>query len=461
MSALFLFYSSKNEMPSEFNTVGMPATYIILYRGCLAYGLCTWSAKSKISYSPGPLYSPDDNLGYALNPGAYEMKYEKPNDQGGADVFKSFVTVNQDKTRYVGKHISPPKRKVLIFGDSFVFGEGVSDEQTFTYLLQSTFPESEFILYAAGGYSLAQAYINFEKIKQTIAPGDVLILGYADIHKKRHVAAPSRLWEFGDPGTILPPDPWKHPRFSLSSDNKLSLDFVILHCKFNSDYCAQQDPSEDYMNQVTSKLIEEIAIQSKGQVSILHFLGSKEDPVLHSLPANVELISATSSDFDYKIRDDVMGFDTHPGPFWHYAIYRKLASWIRSQPHAEQGAAWLAVKRPDIPLVTQELRYHAPRAAEVWLLWGINGWQPVPDAVRPPGTILFPDRIMHTPLVRKGDTFTNMLRVPPGTVIDHGFIITKTEGGTAVNIWEAGRSYTAGKHNGRIEVKSTATVVPN
>ncbi|MGH9426420.1 MAG: hypothetical protein ACRD2L_08980, partial [Terriglobia bacterium] len=55
-------------------------------------------------------------------------------------------------------------------------------------------------------------------------------------------------------------------------------------------------------------------------------------------------------------------------------------------------------------LVTQEFRYHSPEAGEVWLVWGINGWQQASDTFRPPGTIV-KDKVLHTPLVRTGSTF--------------------------------------------------------
>ena len=33
-------------------------------------------------------------------------------------------------------------------------------------------------------------------------------------------------------------------------------------------------------------------------------------------------------DFIYAMRDDVMGFDDHGGPYWHHAIYARLSQSI-------------------------------------------------------------------------------------------------------------------------------------
>jgi hypothetical protein len=56
------------------------------------------------------------------------------------------------------------------------------------------------------------------------------------------------------------------------------------------------------------------------------------------------------------------------------------------------------------PFVTQEIRYHTPEASEVFLVWGINGWNVVPEENRPAGTVVKND-VMHTPMVREGGTF--------------------------------------------------------
>jgi hypothetical protein len=114
-------------------------------------------------------------------------------------------------------------------------------------------------------------------------------------------------------------------------------------------------------------------------------------------------------------------------------------------------------------LVTQELRYHAPGAGEVYLVWGINGRQAVPEATRPPETYLDDKKVMRTHLVRKGDTFITRVRVPPGTRLDYSFMISMTKGAGATDIWQSddenGRPFTKDvKFDGRIEIESGVTV---
>src|SRR5688572_30020868 len=56
----------------------------------------------------------------------------------------------------------------------------------------------------------------------------------------------------------------------------------------------------------------------------------------------------------------------------------------------------------DNPLVTQEFQYHMPEAGEVYLVWGVNGWQLTPEETRPMGTVV-QEQVMHTPMTLKGD----------------------------------------------------------
>jgi hypothetical protein len=99
----------------------------------------------------------------------------------------------------------------------------------------------------------------------------------------------------------------------------------------------------------------------------------------------------------------------------------------------EQRKMWVTGQASDLPLVTQEIRYRALGAAEVWLVWGLDGWQVIPDAARPQGTVLKSGK-MHTSMVREGTAFTAIVQVPPGTELDFSFLITKTQEGKVVNI---------------------------
>jgi len=136
---------------------------------------------------------------------------------------------------------------------------------------------------------------------------------------------------------------------------------------------------------------------------------------------------------------------------------RPFAMDVRSDGWIEvKSTAWLSGQAADLPLVTQEIRYPVARAGKVWLVWGINGRQVVPEAVRPPGTVV-KDGVMHTPMAFEGYAFVAKVQVPSGTRINYRFLIT-TYSGAEVTIWQdnTGREYlTVVRGNGSLEVKST------
>jgi hypothetical protein len=332
LSSALLFYYYKPSLYSalyEPNLSG-PSTFILLRLACQRMGAYTGTPRDRTTSDPNPLYSADPDLGYAPHPGRYIIRYTKPNRFGGEDVLKTVFTVNADGTRFAGEPAGEPERTIYIFGDSYIAGEGVNDEQTFSYLLQSAFPHDRVALYAAGGYSLTQAYIRFQQIRQRISERDMIILGYAEWYKVRNVAAPSRLREYGGPRSVMRDAAIKHPRAGLDAQGHVVVDFVPLFCQFNPTHCNEADPPAEYSDRVTTALINTIAEGTPGRVVLLHFAGRADDPVLAAVSKRVKILSALNEDFDYTIRDDVMHFDAHPGPYWHYAMFTKIAGFLRS-----------------------------------------------------------------------------------------------------------------------------------
>src|SRR5262249_7996114 len=188
---------------------------------------------------------------------------------------------------------------------------------------------------------MTHSFIQFHKLLDQIKPNDIVILGYADALDTRTVVAPSRLREVRD---------WAKshgqaqervmlPKAALDGEGAIQISYVQQHCDENDGYCDQRDPREDEMRRVTAELINEIAKTSSVPVYLLHYGGTKKNPVLGLLSGSVRRISALGEDFDYVSMDSVMGFDPHPGPYWHYAISRKLIETFADSPQGSPGAA--------------------------------------------------------------------------------------------------------------------------
>jgi hypothetical protein len=331
VSSAFLFFAYRDQIASLSAGPGMPSTVLVLRRGLdwlLPGSAPDPAATRRMSRIPQDFFGEDAEQGYRARPGRYVFRYTRV--RGGVpEHLDSVVTINGDGTRFSGNAPAAPARRIYVLGDSFVFGDGVNDEQTFSFLLQSAFPDSAVHLHALSGYSWANALVTMERIKDQIRPGDIVILGYAYYYKERHVEAPARLRDIRDwmarsfPEVELSPKD-KLVRARLDGADHLVLDTIPMHCKFNPDYCTGAEPTAVYTDKVSMELLRSIAAKTSGKIYLVHFFGPRNDPVLAKLPDNVELVPATPEDFSYMMRDDIMGFDDHGGPYWHYAIYSRI-----------------------------------------------------------------------------------------------------------------------------------------
>jgi len=284
--------------------------------------------------SPSPLFRVDPLLGYSAAPGVYTHSYARRSGATGEwEYYRNKVTINPDGTRWVGAP-RPGKTTIYIFGDSWVFGNGVPDELTFAARLYEALPDWNVRLLALGGYSLTQSWLTFDRLKNEIGPGDIVILGYADYFDVRHVEAPTRLLEIERwlERINQPIPPFQLPKASLARDGRLAIGYIDQRCAVLGDYCRRSDPSPQEMTDVTAALVNQIAAGSPAKIYLLHFAGSPDNPVRRRVSPKVQIIGAVRSEFDSVVQDDIMGFDGHPGPFWHYAISRRVLDSIAWQP---------------------------------------------------------------------------------------------------------------------------------
>jgi hypothetical protein len=281
---------------------------------------------------PAGFFSPDEAQGYRANPGRYIFRYSALRG-GRREHVDTEVTINPDGTRFTGTAPAEPRRRIFMLGDSFMFGDGVNDGQTMGFLLQAAFPRDAVHVHALGGWSWPNALVTLRQLGDRVRPGDVVVLGYAFYYKERHVAAPARLRSIRDwmassfPDVVLDPKD-RLLRARLDGDGKLTLDTIAMHCKFAPETCTAPEPTLDYSDRVSKALLAAIAAATPAQVKLVQIFGPTNDAVLTGLPANVELIRARPEDFSYAMRDDVMGFDDHGGPYWHHAIFTKLRAAI-------------------------------------------------------------------------------------------------------------------------------------
>ena len=103
------------------------------------------------------------------------------------------VTISPDGSRATSREQNlktADLRNIFFFGDSYVFGEGLSDEETLPWQLQSILPDRMIINFGVGGYGTCQAMLRLEEQKVRVTAGDFVVYGLSSFHEERNTADP-------------------------------------------------------------------------------------------------------------------------------------------------------------------------------------------------------------------------------------------------------------------------------
>src|SRR5579862_5164563 len=122
--------------------------------GSLGYGFDTWDAER----------------GWALKPNLRDLKVFSGKD------------LNSDSwgfrggTEHGGENKAPHGR-ILVLGDSFTFGEDVSDDETYSARLEGSLPGVEVLNLGVHGYGHDQMLVSLQEIGPKVHP-DIVLLGF-------------------------------------------------------------------------------------------------------------------------------------------------------------------------------------------------------------------------------------------------------------------------------------------
>ena len=117
---------------------------------------------------PGGMFEIDSNLGWKLKPAI-----ERRHHTRSFDVVYSINSMGfRDPPRTVAR--APDKRRVLIFGDSFIFGWGVAQDQRASSFVEAADPSTEVWNMAVPGYGLDQEILSYELNAGSLNATDVI-----------------------------------------------------------------------------------------------------------------------------------------------------------------------------------------------------------------------------------------------------------------------------------------------
>ncbi|MBE0568950.1 MAG: glycosyltransferase family 39 protein [Deltaproteobacteria bacterium] len=128
------------------------------------------------------------------------------------------------------------------------------------------------------------------------------------------------------------------------------------------------------------------------------------------------------------------------------------------------GVSPAGAEAGDAPRRILEFRYKAPEAGEVFLVWGIQGWQVLPEADRPPGTVV-KNRVMNTPMTRGKGGFLAKVQMDPAVTVEYGFLVTRTHDGIELEIrpvWDGRKEFVVppGETPAVVEAESVHRLFP-
>ncbi len=109
------------------------------------------------------------------------------------------------------------KKRIIILGDSFTFGEEVSDNETYSYFLQQRFPNTEVINMGIHGYGHDQMLILLKEEGIKYKP-DIVILGFLTEDMSRNIL---NFRDFAKPKYVLKNNELKLTNSPVPSPEKL------------------------------------------------------------------------------------------------------------------------------------------------------------------------------------------------------------------------------------------------
>ena len=280
----------------------------------------------KMSIDHGPLFAASDTLGFTILPGRYKVI---EHFEGRKHVFDLTVT---DAGRRASSY-APVKssKRLLITGDSALFGWGVDDEGTVPWLMQSRLPDYEVLNLSLNSYSTVHALLQLQQVVPQIGPDNIVVLEYHPATNAFNVAETEFLRNFlggyelqlGDTAQLRA---MKVPFGMIDAEGRFSVGRIRLSCAVEAPTpeCHHPNVSVDVERQVTERAFDEIIALNIRHLVVALISGPDDDPVIVHLRSRGLTIADLRTVDGVPEDQDVIPTDKHSGPFWHRQAYGLL-----------------------------------------------------------------------------------------------------------------------------------------
>ncbi len=273
----------------------------------------------------GPLFEKNAVLGFSPRPGRYRITET-------LDSLHHVFDLSVDAKGHRATSYQPPRatKRILITGDSALFGWGLDDEETMPWLLQTRLPDYQVINLTMTSYSSVQALLQLQQLDPPPGPDDIVVLEYQCITNPFTVGDAELLHplqhgyelQLGDAAMRQMDVPYA----VLDGGGKATIHRVNLACVgANRPDCAVPQPMDlSAAKRVTAAVFDEILAHATGHLVMTYVKGPDDDAVVRHLRSRGVLVADVRSHNGYPDASDVIAIDSHPGPFWHHQIYDRL-----------------------------------------------------------------------------------------------------------------------------------------
>lgn len=152
---------------------------------------------------------PDEGVGWKNREGEYLLK-------AGDDVLR--IRIWDGGRRATRRSKSGPGPQIAIVGDSFAYGYGLSDHETFAWKLQAALPGYSIENYGTPRWGTSQVLLQIRELAKRAAPPARIIYLFNVFHESRNVGEPTwmRISKEQPAGSQL-----RFPYFEIAPDGRL------------------------------------------------------------------------------------------------------------------------------------------------------------------------------------------------------------------------------------------------